>query len=1746
MNKKLDFYNGKGASQTVDNSAETYRRMGNKKLGLIVALAVAILTDVLVATLLGVVTKKVTYFLAPVGLAIVDAVFLADIFFINLKQRYTIGHRVLYILFSVVLAFVTAMIPTSDDKSRVMTTVAMFIFIGVQAAKLLLVIVLYHLDKRSEFSLKERVASIVLVVFLTGILASYSLFNYNVGFMGQGVKFGDENATLIYSLTEKGEYEVVGSFHDGGVITVPETFDGKKVTSVDCSFIDASVTKIVVEGKELKFRGAKDIKALYEDITVMVHKENVDAVRLGLFIDCWTSSGDATPAKTLFDSVTPIDLGASETYYNVSCTDAFTSGTVGYIPTVFKNDGSAVTLNDIKGKMEPAKRQLFERTDISDQGDLKYCFENNNRMILTRGDAEGNDFFLTLEPIYKFTLGTEGFHGNDEKWIPAPYDRERYSVSSGLANYYLHLPKRDGFSVAWSVKPLAESAHAVSGAEDFAAYVLGSTDENTFDLRPEWSILPPTVSFVPMEDIVITYGQNAEFSLRTECVFPVKYILKTPSGTKMDETEPRDAGLWSYAMPNKVPANSGAYTLVMTATPSTEVTSLGASEAVLQVFGFTVNKKTLSLNWVLPSGEFNNAERSVLLSYEEGDRVGSDVIELTRSLTSAKNAGNYHVTATMDSASSEKYVFLTAGEHAYQRDFTIDKKKLTVNWSEMTYTYNGEVQYPVATTTVFDVVESLTVSGGSKKAGNYTAVALAKEVGDNHNGVDIDTDNYVIGENPTKAYTIAKKTVEVTSWTTDSYTYDGTLKSSEVAAMSGYIEGEEEVAFSDLVYQGNAEKNAGDHPFTVTFGIESNYTFGVDAPTVAHTLHVEPKVISYSWVTTSLDYNGEMQHPVAQADSVSLCGNDTCAFYYEGEGMNAGNYEVTVTGVTNPNYKLADGDHTQAFVINKILRPAFTVTYADRTYGDETPTPVVSGNAEDGEVTYLYRKEGSGIYSSLPPTLAGNYVITATSAESANYLETSAEHSFKINKKRIVVSWTAPASLEYDKAAKEPTASVSNRVGTDDVSVTIALSAGGDNVNVGSFTFTATALLGEDKENYTLTGAAGTVSPAYTITPHVVTLSWQELSASELVYDKTAKSVTASPVGVYAGDDCEAETVLNSGNNVNVGSFTFRATLTNANYTLASAVSGGYTITPKSVTVAVKDAEVGYGSAAPEFGLDTSALIAGDTLTGTALYSTEYDTSDPLKRGVGSYDVTVSGLSNANYDITFEKGVLTVSARAVALSWDFTYVVYDKAEHLPVAAIANRAFAADEIGFVYDTDVPETNVGSYSRTVTALSGGSAGNYTLSGGLGVSNSWSILQKAVTVKPADVTITYGEGKPEFTLDLSALIAGDTLTGDTVYNTDYDTSQWAKRKAGSYDVTVSATKRPSNPNYSVTFVKGALTVRPRPVVLSWSEDSYEYDGETHRPIATITNKQYEFDDAISLTYDSFTQMRSVGNYTRTVTGFSTLMSSYGNNFTVEGGTNVTHSWSITPKAVTVKVKDTAVTYGDAPAYSVDTSALYSGDHLTGTAHYTCAYDASDPAHRAIGSYDVTVSGLANPNYDLTFDKGTLTVGVKAIELWVNNVTVTYGDPTPAFSVDTSVLLAGDTLSGTAVFDTLYVPGDATYGVVGDYAVSFTGLSNANYDITRKKGKLTVVRATRGAVTVDIADVEVGEPITPTVTSAIEEEGGTTVTYLYGVQGSVSEPTSVPPAEEGDYYVIARLSASDNYSEAQSEPCLFTVYSV
>lgn len=88
-----------------------------------------------------------------------------------------------------------------------------------------------------------------------------------------------------------------------------------------------------------------------------------------------------------------------------------------------------------------------------------------------------------------------------------------------------------------------------------------------------------------------------------------------------------------------------------------------------------------------------------------------------------------------------------------------------------------------------------------------------------------------------------------------------------------------------------------------------------------------------------------------------------------------------------------------------------------------------------------------------------------------------------------------------------------------------------------------------------------------------------------------------------------------------------------------------------------------------------------------------------------------------------------------------------------------------------------------------------------------------------------------------------------------------------------------------------------------------------------------------------------------------------------------------TINKKAVTVKVNDVTITYGEMPKFEYTVTGLVEGETLSGEAGYSGAgTDAGD--------YDISVSGItASDNYKVTFVTGKLTINKKSATVtWTN----------------------------------------------------------------------------------------------------------------------------------------------------------------
>ncbi len=252
-------------------------------------------------------------------------------------------------------------------------------------------------------------------------------------------------------------------------------------------------------------------------------------------------------------------------------------------------------------------------------------------------------------------------------------------------------------------------------------------------------------------------------------------------------------------------------------------------------------------------------------------------------------------------------------------------KNLSITWKNTEFTYNGNTQAPSPSIASGGVLTDdkcyVRAKGGQRDAGSsYTA--QAELYGD-------DAANYKINSNGTCSFKINKKSVDL-SWSSTSFTYDGTYKTPKVT-MSGNISGTD----VSISVTGGNKKDAGKYNVSASLaGTDSkNYSIasGKDS-----SFMIDRKTVNISWSDTAFDYDGQVKTP--KATVLGVVGSDDCSVTVEGGQSAAGTYTATavLTGKDAANYVIASGDETTSFTITKPSQPDVTpggnpsVTPADK------------------------------------------------------------------------------------------------------------------------------------------------------------------------------------------------------------------------------------------------------------------------------------------------------------------------------------------------------------------------------------------------------------------------------------------------------------------------------------------------------------------------------------------------------------------------------------------------------------------------------------------------------------------------------------------------------------------------------------------------------------------------------------------------------------------------------------------------
>ncbi|ALT78851.1 MBG domain-containing protein [Paucibacter sp. KCTC 42545] len=449
---------------------------------------------------------------------------------------------------------------------------------------------------------------------------------------------------------------------------------------------------------------------------------------------------------------------------------------------------------------------------------------------------------------------------------------------------------------------------------------------------------------------------------------------------------------------------------------------------------------------------------------------------------------------------------------------------------------------------------------------------------------------------------------------------------------------------------------AGDSANAVSASSQSSGSYYTAAGTTAKIVYFSTDADSKPGYGSAFFSGSSLSSMTSAANALSK-GNSQSADIGIGMLFNAG----TMTPGQSKNYALsASLDNRSIADILADLNSAVAVTSLNYTLGNASTSPLYKGSAYNLADQWSASAIFGGSYSAWVPgtdyvfvfnggtvtgfTNAGTYTNLGINILRSGYQSAASGNtagSFTITPAPLTVT-ANNKSKTYDGQAFSGGNGVSysgfvNGESSAVLSGSLGFTGNSQGaVNAGSYVISPQGL---SSSNYTINHVAGDL----TITPRPITVLADPKSKT---YGNADPALTWSVTGGELVGSDTLNGALSRAPGANVGSYAIDAsTLSNGNY-LITARNGVLTINPRPITVLADAKSKTYGNADPALSWSVTAgeLIGSDTLSGAL--------SRAPGANVGSYPIDASALSNGNYLITAQNGVLTINPRPITVRAD--------------------------------------------------------------------------------------------------------------------------------------------------------------------------------------------------------------------------------------------------------------------------------------------------------------------------------------------------------------------------------------------------------------------------------------------------------------------------------------------------------------
>ncbi|OCX53028.1 hypothetical protein BEL04_01550 [Mucilaginibacter sp. PPCGB 2223] len=1013
--------------------------------------------------------------------------------------------------------------------------------------------------------------------------------------------------------------------------------------------------------------------------------------------------------------------------------------------------------------------------------------------------------------------------------------------------------------------------------------------------------------------------------------------------------------------------NAGNYTITyhagditVSSAPTPTISSTGTLSALTATYGTASSSGTFSVSGanmsagilVTPPAGFevstDNASFSSTVTVGAAGTISSTPVYIRLAKTSA--ATTYSGNVVLSSTGAVNVNVATATS-------TVNKAALTLTANSASKTYGQTLTSGTVTTTAFTVTGTLqngeTITGATITYGTGAAAtdgvntytgAVVPSAATGSNGFS--TGNYNITYT-SNSISVTQANLTITANTANK-TYGTALTggAGSTAFTPTGLQNSETIGSVTLAYGTGSAANAAVNTYTsqVTPSAATGGTF---------------TATNYSITYTKGDI-------VVGKANLAITANTANKTYGTTLAGVTGSTAFTPTGLQNSE---TIGSVTLAYGTGS------AATAAVNTYtGQVTPSAATGGTFTAGNYNITYTA-GDIIVGTANLTITANnvnktYGATLTGAAgSTAFIPTGLANGETIGSVTVAYGTGSAATAVVNTYTGQVTPSAATGGTFTASNYNITYAAG--NIIVGKANLTITAADVNKTYGTTLIGAAG--STAFTPTG----LANSETIGSVTIAYGTGSAATAA-VNTYTG---QATPSAATGGTFTAGNY-------NITYSPGSIIVG-----KANLTITANDASKTYGTAltgtAGSTAFTSTGLANSETIGSVTI---AYGTGAAANAAVNTYtgSVTPSAATGGtftagNYNITYATGNIIVGKANLAITATDVNKTYGATL---TGATGSTAFTStglvnsETIGSVtvaYGTGSAATAaVNTYTGQVTpsAATGGTftAGNYNIT----YNNGAIIVGKAnLTITANNVSKVYGvaitgaSGSTAFTS--TGLANSETIGSVTIA---YGTGSAANAAGGTYTGSVVASAATGGTfaaaNYNITYAAGNITVTPVTLTVTVNNATKVYGAAN--PAFTVNYAGFiTGDNAASLTTQptvttTATATSGVGNYTLTAAG------GVSSNYTfVYSGTG---TLAITPAPLTITADAKTRAYNTANPTLTATYTGFAGTDNAASLTTQPTFSTTAVTSSLPGTYPITVSGAASPNYTITYVNGVLTV--------------------------------------------------------------------------------------------------------------------------------------------------------------------------